>query len=169
MTESDDLNLPPALFGLIPRDDLAAIRGLDVLQGMLAGRYPMPPIQEASGFTLAHIEPGRAVFTGTPLQRFYNPFSTVHAGWTATVLDSAMACAIWSTLEAGLAFTTMEFKISLVRPITAETGPIRAESSLLSRGKRVATAEARMTDGTNKLRAHATCTCIIYPAETSGG
>lgn len=134
---------------------------------MLAGRYPMPPIQEGSGFTLAQIEPGRAVFTGTPQQRFYNPFSTVHAGWTSTVLDSAMACAVWSTLEAGLFFTTMEFKISLVRPITIDTGPIRAESTLLSRGKRAATAEARMTGGDGKLLAHATTTCIIYPDDAS--
>jgi len=102
------------------------------------------------------------VFAGTPQQSFYNPISTVHAGWTTTVLDSAMACAVWSTLEAGLAFTTMEFKISLVRPITVDTGPVRAEATLLSRGKRAATAEARMVDATGKLLAHATTTCIIY-------
>jgi uncharacterized protein (TIGR00369 family) len=162
MTQPDDANSQPASFGLLPLADLTALSGMEVLRGMLAGRYPMPPIQEASGFTLVQIEPGRAVFTGTPQQRFYNPISTVHAGWTSTVLDSAMACAVWSVLEAGLFFTTMEFKISLVRPITIETGPIRAESSLLSRGKRAATAEARMTDEAGKLLAHATTTCIIY-------
>lgn len=153
----------PGGYGLIPPQDLARLPGLEVLQGMLAGRYPMPPIQEASGFTLAEIEPGRAVFTGSPQRVFYNPIGTVHAGWTTTVLDSAMACAVWSTLEAGLLFTTMEFKISLVRPVTVETGEIRAEANLLSRGKRAATAEARMTDRGGKLLAHATTTCIIFP------
>ncbi|MDO9383223.1 MAG: PaaI family thioesterase [Hyphomicrobiaceae bacterium] len=168
MPQSDALTPPPARFGLIPLTELTSLRGMDVLQGMLAGRYPMPPIQEASGFALTQIEPGQAVFMGTPQQRFYNPISTVHAGWTSTVLDSAMACAVWSTLEAGLGFTTMEFKISLVRPITVETGPIRAESNLLSRGKRAATAEARMTDGAGRLLAHATTTCIIF-ANGAGG
>lgn len=153
----------PSWFGLLPRDELASLPGLAVLQGMLAGKYPMPPIQKDGGFTLCEIAPGRAIFTGTPQQRFYNPISTVHAGWTTTVLDSAMACAVWSTLEAGLAFTTMEFKVSLVRPVTVETGDVRAEASLLSRGKRAATAEARMTDAAGKLLAHATTTCIIYP------
>jgi uncharacterized protein (TIGR00369 family) len=149
-------------YGLIPEQTLAGLSGMDVLEGMIAGRYPMPPIQERGGFTLKEITPGRAVFVGEPQQAFYNPISTVHAGWTATVLDSAMACAVWSTLEAGLYFTTMEFKISLVRPITVETGLVRAEASLLSRGKRAATAEARMSDQAGKLLAHATTTCIIY-------
>lgn len=150
-------------FGLLPAATLASLPGLEVLGGMLAGRYPMPPIQEDGAFTLVEIAPGRSVFSGTPQKRFYNPISTVHAGWTTTVLDSAMACAVWSTLEAGLAFTTMEFKVSLVRPITVETGPVRAEASLLSRGRRAATAEARMMDAAGKLLAHATTTCIIFP------
>lgn len=134
-----------------------------MLQGMLAGRYPMPPIQERGAFTIVEITSGRAVFAGEPRLEFYNPISTVHAGWTTTVLDSAMACAVWSTLEAGLYFTTMEFKVSLVRPLTVQTGQIRAEANLLSRGKRAATAEARMTDAAGKLLAHATTTCIIVP------
>lgn len=153
----------PHHYGLIAPAELAALPGLAVLEGMLAGKYPMPPIQEDGSFKIVEISAGHAVFTGEPRQRFYNPISTVHAGWTTTVLDSAMACAVWSTLEAGLAFTTMEFKVSLVRPITVETGPVRAEARLLSRGKRAATAEARMTDAAGKLLAHATTTCIIYP------
>lgn len=155
----------PGYFGLIPPETLVTLPGLDVLQGMLAGRYPMPPIQEDGGFTLTEIAPGRSVFTGVPQLRFYNPISTVHAGWTTTVLDSAMACAVWSTLEAGLYFTTMEFKVSLVRPVTVETGPIRAEAQILSRSKRTATAEARMTDSNAKLLAHATTTCIVIPSD----
>lgn len=149
-------------YGLIPPSELAHLSGLDVLQGMLAGRYPMPPIQEDGGYTITEIAVGRAVFTGTPQRRFYNPISTVHAGWTTIVLDSAMACAVWSTVEAGFGFTTMEFKVSLVRPLTVETGEVRVEANLLSRGKRTATAEARMTDAAGKLIAHATTTCIIF-------
>lgn len=152
-------------FGLIPLETLARLSGLEVLEGMLAGRYPMPPIQEKSGFTIEEIAPGRAVFVGTPRRDFYNPISTVHAGWTATILDSAMACSVWSTLEAGFGFTTMEFKISLLRPITVETGQIRAEAQLLNRGKRAATAEARMKDAAGKLLAHTTTTCIIFAHE----
>jgi uncharacterized protein (TIGR00369 family) len=150
-------------YGLIPRPELAKLSGLEVLQGMLAGRYPMPPIQADGNYTIIEIAEGRAVFTATPLRRFYNPISTVHAGWTTTVLDSAMACAVWSTVEAGYGFTTMEFKVSLVRPLTEETGQLRAEATLLSRGKRASTAEARMTDAAGKLIAHATTTCIVFP------
>lgn len=156
-------NAPGAAHGLIPPAQLAELSGMEVLEGMLAGRYPMPPIQQDGSFTIAEVAPGRAVFTGTPQARFYNPISTVHAGWTTTVLDSAMACAVWSTVEKGFGFTTMEFKVSLLRPITVETGPLRAEANLMSRGKRAATAEARMTDAAGRLLAHATTTCIIFP------
>lgn len=168
MAESHEPKPLQYRFGLIPGAELARLPGLEILQGMLTGRHPMPPIQEASEFTLIQIEPGRAIFTGTPQHTFYNPLGTVHAGWTTTVLDSAMACAVWSTLEAGLLFTTIEFKVSLVRPITVETGPICAESNLLSRGRRTATAEARMTDSSGKLLAHATTTCIIYASDAAG-
>ena len=151
-------------FGLIPIEQLAAISGLEALQGMLAGRYPFPPIMRTAGFSLECAEPNRAVISGLPKRDDYNPLHTVHAGWTTTLLDTCMACAVWTTTEAGQSFTTMEFKVSLVRPITDSTGLVRAEGTILSRGRRAATAEGRMTDSSGKLLAHATTTCIIFPA-----
>jgi uncharacterized protein (TIGR00369 family) len=93
----------------------------------------------------------------------YNPIRTVHAGYTATLLDSCMACAVLSTLPKGTGFTTMEFKVSLLRPMTKDTGPVRAEGTILSRGRRGAVAEGRLTDSRGTLLAHATTTCLIFP------
>jgi uncharacterized protein (TIGR00369 family) len=102
------------------------------------------------------------VFVSEPGLRHYNPIGAVHAGFTATLLDSCMACAVQSTLPKGTAYTTMEFKISLLRPLTKETGPVRAEATLFSRGRRAATAEGRLTDAQGKLFGHAATTCLIF-------
>jgi uncharacterized protein (TIGR00369 family) len=104
------------------------------------------------------------VFTGEPKTRHYNPIGTVHAGFAATLLDSAMACAVHSTIRRGESYTTLEFKINLVRALTAATGIVKAEGRLLHRGRTVATSEAHLTDAGGKLYAHATTTCIIFPA-----
>src|SRR5215210_8301422 len=93
----------------------------------------------------------------------YNPIGTVHAGFAATLLDSAMACAVHSTLKRGDSYTTLEFKINLVRALTAETSEVRAEGRLLHRGRTVATSEADLKDAAGKVYAHATTTCIIFP------
>jgi len=108
------------------------------------------------------VEQGRAVFVSTPVFEHYNAIGTVHAGYTATLLDSCMACAVLSALPKGTGFTTMEFKVSLLRPLTKETGIVRAEGTLLSRGRRGATAEGRLSDANGKLLAHATTTCLIF-------
>jgi uncharacterized protein (TIGR00369 family) len=102
------------------------------------------------------------VVTATPTDALLNPAGTVHGGFAATLLDSCMGLAIWSTLEKGVGQTTLEFKISLVRPITPETGPIRAEGVVLNRGRRVGTAEGRITDAKGRLLAHGTTTCLIF-------
>jgi uncharacterized protein (TIGR00369 family) len=105
---------------------------------------------------------GRVVVAAKPGGIHFNPAGTVHGGFAATLLDSCMGLAIQSTLEKGVGQTTLEFKISLVRPITAETGEIKAEGVVLSRGRRVGTAEGRITDRTGRLLAHGTTTCLIF-------
>ncbi len=141
---------------------LASMTGLEYLQKMQRGELPGMPIAKTLGLELAEVEQGRAVFASTPVFEHYNAIGTVHAGYTATLLDSCMACAVLSALPKGTGFTTMEFKVSLLRPLTKETGIVRAEGTLLSRGRRGATAEGRLSDANGKLLAHATTTCLIF-------
>ena len=117
------------------------------------------------GFHLTEAEQGRAVFEGVPEFRHYNPIGTVHGGFAATLLDSALGCAIFSTLAKGEAWTTLELKFNLVRPLTKETGPVRAEGRIVHRGRTVATSEGGLKDRAGKLYAHATTTCMIFPAK----
>jgi uncharacterized protein (TIGR00369 family) len=149
-------------YGLVPAEIAATMSGLDLLQGMIAGRYPGPPIMQLIGFHLAEIEKGRAVFESTPAFKHYNPLGTVHGGYTATLLDSCMGCAVHTTLPKGTGYTTLEFKVSLIRALTADTGPVRAEGKTISSGRRVATAEGRLTDARGRLLAHATTTCLVF-------
>ncbi len=138
--------------------------GLDWLRGMAEGRYPGPPIADLLGFSAVEVEEGRIVFAGTPDARVYNPIGSVHGGWTATLLDSCMACAVHSMLPAGRAYTTVEIKINYARPIFTESGEMRAEGSLLTFGRRTATAEGKLIDRDGKLYAHGTTTCLIFDA-----
>jgi uncharacterized protein (TIGR00369 family) len=137
--------------------------GLAFLQAILRGEAPPAPIAELLGFRLSEVEAGRVAFEGRPAACHYNPIGTVHGGWAATLLDSAMGCAVHSVLDAGMGYTTLEFKVNLVRPITADTGPARAEGTLMHRGRRIATSEARLVDAEGKLLAHGTCTCLLFP------
>ena len=152
-------------FGVVPLDVLLSYDGLSFLQAVVTGALPAPPIMQTLGFALAEAEKGRVVFAGTPEFRHYNPIGTVHAGFAATLLDSALACAVHSTLAKGEAYTTLEIKINLVRPITDRTGPVRAEGRVLHRGRTMATAEGDLKDAAGKLYAHATTTCTIFPAK----
>src|SRR5262249_43080356 len=126
------------------------------------------PITETLGFTLVEVEHGRAVFEGEPQFRHYNPIGTVHAGFAATLLDSAVACAVHSTLAKGEAYTTLEIKLNLVRALTSKTGAVRGEGRVLHRGRTVATAEGDLRDREGRLYAHATTTCMIFPAGARG-
>jgi uncharacterized protein (TIGR00369 family) len=153
-------------YGLVPPDVAASMSGLELLQGMIAGRFPGPPILELIGFNLVEVEKGRAVFAGVPEFKHYNPLGTVHGGYAATLLDSCMGCSVHTTLPKGTGYTTLEFKVSLVRPITSETGPVRAEGKVITSGRRVATADGRLTDAGGRLLAHATTTCLVFEHET---
>jgi uncharacterized protein (TIGR00369 family) len=151
-----------AKYGLIPIETATALSGLELLQEMIAGRLPGPPIMQTLDFNLTEIEHGRAVFEGTPSLQHYNPLGTVHGGYTATLLDSCMGCAVHSTVPRGSSYTTLEFKVSLIRAITAETGKVRAQGRIINAGRRIATAEGRLTDGKGRLLAHATTTCMVF-------
>ena len=148
--------------GLAPPGTLKEMGGLAFLSAIRDGRLPAAPIAGTLDFALAEVEEGRAVFRGTPRFAHYNPFGSVHGGWTATLLDSCMACAVQSTLPKGSACTTLEFKINIVRPITRDTGPVAAEGKVVQAGRRVGVAEGRLTDGAGRLLAHGTTTCLIY-------
>jgi uncharacterized protein (TIGR00369 family) len=117
------------------------------------------------GFHLIEAEQGRAVFEGVPEFHHYNPIGTVHGGFAATLLDSALGCAIFSTVAKGEAWTTLELKFNFVRPLTKDTGPVRAEGRVVHRGRTVATSEGDLKDRAGKLYAHATTTCMIFPAK----
>jgi uncharacterized protein (TIGR00369 family) len=121
-------------------------------------------IAQTLGYDVTEVEKGRVVVTVEPGEAHLNPYGTVHGGLTATLLDSCMGLAVQSTLDKGLAQTTVEYKISLMRPITPETGRIKAQGVVLNSGRRVGTAEGRLTDGQGRLLAHGTTTCLIFEA-----
>jgi uncharacterized protein (TIGR00369 family) len=162
MPEPPLSNSSPAI---VPTDQLATRPGLDLLRDMIAGKLPGPPIASVLSFTLAAVENGFVVFEGTPKFEFYNPLGTVHGGWAATLLDSAMACAVHSTLPAGQAYTTLEFKLNCVRPITIDTGPVRCEGRVINAGRTIATSEGKLLDARGRLLAHGTETCLIFAAK----
>jgi uncharacterized protein (TIGR00369 family) len=135
--------------------------GLETLHAILDGTLPRAPISATLDFDLAAAAPGAATFRGTPAAHHENPMGTVHGGWAATLLDSAMGSAVMTTLAAGETYGTVDLIVHLVRPITRAAGPLVAEGRIVHRGKRVATAEARLTDETGALYAHGTATCVI--------
>ena len=152
-------------YGVVTPDILKSYDGLGFLKAIVDGTLPQPPISETLGFHLVAAEPGRAVFAGTPGLRHYNPIGTVHGGFAATLLDSAVACAIATTMKKGDVWTTLELKINYVRALTAETGSVRAEGRIIHRGRSVATSEGDLKDAAGRLYAHATTTCMIFPAK----
>lgn len=137
--------------------------GLDFLRAMIAGQFPPPPIAITLDFRLVEVDAGRAVFACTPSEFHYNPIGVVHGGLISTLCDSALGCAIQSMQPLGMAYTTLELHINLTRALTRETGEIRCEANVLHSGRRMATAEAKVTDAKGKLYGHATTTCLVFP------
>jgi uncharacterized protein (TIGR00369 family) len=148
-------------YGVVPPGSAKTISGLELLTGVLKNVLPAPPIQQALDFRIVQVERGRTVFAGTPKFEYYNPLGSIHGGYIAALLDSCMACAVHSTLEAGYSYATVEIKINYVRAITSDTGEVRAEGKVINVGKRIATAEGRLFDSAGKLYAHGTTTCLI--------
>ena len=137
------------------------LSGLELLQRAIAGEYPPPPIAKLMDIRLTHIEKGKAIFTGTPQEFHYNPLGSVHGGYGATLLDSAMGCAVHSTLDPGDIYTTLEFKINFMRALTHETGLVRGIGLVINETRTTALAEGRIVDGEGTLYAFATTTCVI--------
>jgi uncharacterized protein (TIGR00369 family) len=150
-------------YGTVSLERQKAMSGLEFVKGLANGELPLNTIAQTLGYDVAEAESGRVAITLRPTGAHLNPWGTVHGGLTATLLDSCMGLAVQSKLDKGVSSTTLEFKISLVRAITTETGQIRAEGKVINCGRRVGTAEGRVTDAEGRLLAHGTTTCLIFP------
>ncbi|HEX6586078.1 MAG TPA: PaaI family thioesterase [Solirubrobacterales bacterium] len=140
----------------------ARIAGLDYVRAIQSGELPPPPIAIVMNYSIAEFEEGRAVFQGEPGEEHYNPIGVVHGGYASTILDSALGCAVHTTLPAGVGYTSQTLEVKYLRPITRETGVVRCEAEVVHRGRRSATAEARLVAAeTGKLLATGTSTCLI--------
>ncbi|CCK25043.1 thioesterase superfamily protein [Streptomyces davaonensis JCM 4913] len=141
--------------------------GMDFLREMQAGRLPAPPVSATLDFTLDEVEEGRAVFSMTPGEEHYNPIGSVHGGVYATLLDSAAGCAVQSTLPPGMGYTSLDLNVKFLKRITADTGKVRAIGTIVNRGRTTALAEAKLVDADERLLAHATSSCLLFPIPPS--
>ena len=137
------------------------LSGLDYLRGIAEGRIPAPPIAVLLGLGIVQVEPGQVTFSLDVGEHLYNPIGSVHGGVFCTLLDSAMGCAVHSTLSRGLAYTTLELKVNLVKPLTVGMPSVVGTGQVISSGRRVATASGQITGPDGTLYAHATTTCLI--------
>jgi uncharacterized protein (TIGR00369 family) len=143
-------------------ESAAGLSGMEYLQKIVAGELPPPPIGVLMNFRIAELSEGHAVFVVEPAEYHYNPIGVVHGGVAATLLDSAMGCAVHSTLPEGASYTTLEIKVNYIRAMSSETGLVRCEANVIHVGGRTATAGGRIIDEQGKLYAHGTTTCIIF-------
>ncbi|MDX3234998.1 PaaI family thioesterase [Streptomyces sp. ME03-5709C] len=153
-----------------PKVSAAAVgrtSGLEFLRDVVAGRLPAPPIASTLGFTLEEVEEGRAVFAMEPGEEHYNPIGSVHGGVYATLLDSAAGCAVQSVLPEGMGYTSLDLNLKFLRPITVGTGKVRALGTVLNHGRRTALAQAELFDAADRLLAHATSSCMLFPVPAS--
>ena len=151
--------------GVVTRDVLLSTSGREFLEGIRDGRNPAPPFAASTGIWLSEVEHGRVVFEALPAEQFYNPLGTIHGGWVSGLLDSAMACAVHSTLPAGQGYTTVDLSINFVRAVMPDSGQLRCEGKVIHSGGRIATSEGRLWDASGKLLAHGTETCMIFKPE----
>lgn len=154
--------------GTTPPAQVSAMRGIEFLRAWLAGQLPPPTIGASLDFLLVGAEEGRVTFQGKPGAAFYNPLATVHGGWIAAILDSAVGCAVHSMLPAGRAYTTAELKINYVRAVTSTVPLLRAEGKVIHMGGRMATADGQLVGADGKLYAHASTTCFVFEAAGTG-
>jgi uncharacterized protein (TIGR00369 family) len=153
--------LPP---GVTPPATVTAQRGIDFLRAWLEGKLPPPPLGHTLDFLLVEAQVGRVVFQGRPSAAHFNPLATVHGGWMASLLDSALGCTVHSVLPAGKAYTTAELKVNFVRAVTPSVGILRAEGQIIHQGSRMATADARLLGPDGKLYGHGSTTCFVFDA-----
>ncbi|MGJ7491686.1 PaaI family thioesterase [Variovorax sp. ZT4R33] len=148
--------------GVARFEAIAGKTGLELMQAMIDGELPYAAIAKTLDFTIIEVAPGRAVFQGSPLAQHLNPLGTVHGGWVATLLDSALGCAIHTTMPAGRSYTTAELGVNYVRAVTPKVLRVRAEGKVIHCGRQLATAEARLVGPDGTLYAHATTTCLVF-------
>jgi uncharacterized protein (TIGR00369 family) len=158
----DDQTAPSIQYGVTPPEVMASMAGIDFVRAIFDGQLPAPPIMQGIEPFDSTAEPGVVVMHSIPGFRHYNPIGSVHGGYAATLLDSAMGLAVHTALPAGTGYTTLEFKVSFIKGMTEGTGPVRTEGRTLNVGRRTATAEARITDAKGRLLAHATTTCLVF-------
>lgn len=137
--------------------------GLDFLREVQAGRLAAAPVGRTLDFALDEVEHGRAVFSLVPGEEHYNPIGSMHGGVFATLLDSAAGCAVQSTLPQGMAYTSLDLTVKFLRPVTVDTGRVRAVGTVVSGGRRTALAQAQLVDAADRLLAHATSSCLLFP------
>lgn len=143
--------------------EVGRLPGIDFIRAMATGRLPAPPIAATLDFAIEEVEEGRVVFRCVPGEEHYNPIGSVHGGLYATLADSAAGCAVHTTLPLGMAYTSLDLSVRFLRQVNADTGPIRAVGIVRSRGRRTALAEAELLDARDRLLAHATSTCLLFP------
>lgn len=148
--------------GVASPEQIAGKTGLEVMQAMLRGDIPYAAIAKTLDFTLVEIEAGRAVFQGRPLAQHLNPLGTVHGGWAATLLDSALGCSVHTMMPPGRGYTTAELSVNYVKGLTPRVSRVRAEGKVIHCGRQLATAEARLFGPDGTLYAHATTTCLVF-------
>jgi len=148
--------------GVARPEQIAGKTGLEMMQAMLRGEIPFAAIARTLDFTLLSVSPGVAVFQGRPLAQHLNPLGTIHGGWIATVLDSALGCAVHTMMPAGRSYTTAELSVNYVRAVTPQVQRVRAEGKVIHCGRQLATAEARLLGPDGTLYAHATTTCLVF-------
>ena len=153
--------------GVATREQIAGLTGLQMMQAMLAGELPYAAIAKTLDFMLVDVGPGRAVFQGTPGPQLLNPMGSVHGGWFATLLDSALGCAVHTTMPPGRGYTTAELGVNMVRAISTKVPRVRAIGQVIHAGRQLATAEARLVGPDGTLYAHATTTCLVFELPTS--
>lgn len=152
------------------RRDLTAMTGLEAMRSVIGHAGRAPNIAKTLNYRLVDVSEGYALFEGEPFEGLRNPFGMVHGGWALTLIDSACGCAAHTTLPAGLAYTSVETKVNFVRPIYPDTGTVRAEGRVLSPGRTIITADAKITDAQGKLLAHGTSTLLVLkPQQTKEG
>ena len=152
--------------GVAHPDQIAGRTGLQMMQAMLRGEIPYPHIAKTLNFLIVEVDSGRAVFQGTPGVEHLNPMGSVHGGWFATLLDSALGCAVHTMMPPGRGYTTAELGVNLVKAITPKVQRVRAEGKVIHCGRQLATAEARLIGPDGTLYAHATTTCLVFEMPT---
>jgi uncharacterized protein (TIGR00369 family) len=148
--------------GLASPEQLAGKTGLEIMEAMLRGDIPYAAIAKTLNFTVMEVSPGRAVFQGTPLPQHLNPLGTIHGGWFATLLDSALGCSVHTLMPAGRSYTTAELSVNYVKALLPKIQRVRAEGKVIHCGRQLATAEARLFGPDGTLYAHATTTCLVF-------